>query len=54
MEKLSETFKLDIPKGAGPQVDEKLVKFVETYGQERLAEAVKMNFKNVKRLLGDG
>ncbi len=50
MAKLNEEFNLDIPKGAGPLVDEIGIKIVKEYGFNKLKEIAKLNFKNVEKI----
>ncbi len=54
MDKISDKYKIVIPKGAGPLVDETAKIIVEKYGIEELSKIAKTNFKNtdkVKELL---
>lgn len=50
MKKLSEELKIDIPKGAGPLVDETGIKIVKQYGFDKLKEIAKLNFKNKDKI----
>ena len=50
-DKLRDQIHLPLPKGAGPQVDEIGKEIVEKYGQEKLKEIAKYNFKNTSRIL---
>ncbi len=50
MKKLSETYNIDIPKGAGPLVDEVGIKIVKEYGFDKLKEIAKLNFKNKDKI----
>lgn len=54
MMSLDEKYGLHFPFGAGEAVDEFAISFVEKYGAEELSKVAKMNFANVKRILGDG
>jgi len=49
-DKLSKRFGINIPKGAGPQVDEVGVKIVKKYGFEILDEISKKDFKNTEKI----
>lgn len=50
MDKMSEKYKMIIPKGAGSNVDEVAREFVEKYGFDELRNAVKLNFKNTFKI----
>lgn len=50
MKKLSEEMGMDIPKGAGPIVDEVGIEIAKKYGFEKLKEIAKMNFKNKDKI----
>lgn len=50
MKKLSDELKMDIPKGAGPLVDETGIKIVKQYGFDKLKEIAKLNFKNKDKI----
>lgn len=50
MDKLSEKYGMQIPKGAGPVVDEFGKKFIEKYGFGELKNVAKMNFKNTEKI----
>ncbi len=50
MNKLSEKYGMQIPKGAGPVVDEFGKKFIEKYGFGELKNVAKMNFKNTEKI----
>ena len=41
---------MEIPKGAGPNVDEIGIKIVKEYGFDKLKEIAKMNFKNKDKI----
>lgn len=51
MDKLSEKYKVDIPKGASPKVDSIAKKILDTYGKNELSKIVKLNFKNTEKIL---
>ncbi len=54
MDNLSEKYGMQIPKGAGLEVDEFGREFVKKFGLEELRKTVKLNFKNtdkIKKLL---
>ena len=51
MGKLSKNLMLDLPKGAGPFVDEAGSKIVASYGKDKLYEIAKMNFKNAEKII---
>lgn len=51
MGKLSKNLMLDLPKGAGPLVDEVGSKIVASYGKDKLYEIAKMNFKNAEKII---
>ncbi len=50
MEKLSQDIGFNLPKGAGPLVDETGIKIVKKYGFNKLYEIAKMNFKNKDKI----
>ena len=49
--KLSDTIHIPLPKGAGAEVDKIGEEIVEKYGEEKLKEIAKINFKNTDRIL---
>ena len=51
MNKLSKSVNILLPKGANPKVDEVAKKIVETFGQEKLNDIAKLNFKNTERII---
>ncbi len=51
MNKLSKSVNTLLPKGANPKVDEVAKKIVETFGQEKLNDIAKLNFKNTERII---
>lgn len=53
MDKLSEKYKVDIPKGASPKVDSVAKKILDTYGKNELSKIVKLNFKNTEKILNN-
>lgn len=50
-EKLADELHLPLPKGAGNEVDKIGEELVEKYGEEKLKEVAKYNFKNTQRIL---
>lgn len=50
-DKLSDSLHLPLPKGAGPDVDKIGEELVEKYGEDKLKEVAKLNFKNTERIL---
>ncbi len=50
MKELSESLGVDIPKGAGPAVDEIGIEIVKKYGFDKLKEIAKLNFKNKDKI----
>lgn len=50
-DKLSDALHIPLVKGAGPNVDAVGEEVVEKYGQEKLSEIAKLNFKNTERIL---
>lgn len=51
MDKLSDELHVPLPKGAGKQVDNIGKEIVEKYGEEKLKEIAKLNFKNTNKIL---
>ena len=51
IKKISQKFNINIPLGAGSQVDEMGAKLVTKYGQNILEEIAKLNFKNTERII---
>ena len=51
MEKLTKEMNINIPKGAGANVDEVGVKIVKQYGINKLNELAKLNFKNTEKII---
>lgn len=51
-DKLSDSLHIPLPKGAGPAVDEIGKEIVEKYGEKKLKEVAKLNFRNTQRILG--
>ena len=51
MYKLNQELNIEIPKGAGANVDEAGLKIVKTYGFDKLNEIAKLNFKNKDKIL---
>lgn len=50
MEQLTKEMNMNIPKGAGTNVDEVGVKIVKQYGINKLNELAKLNFKNTEKI----
>ena len=50
-DKLSDSIHIPLPKGAGRDVDTIGEEVVEQYGEEKLQEIAKVNFKNTDRIL---
>ncbi len=50
-DKLSDSLHIPLPKGAGKEVDKIGEEVVEKYGEEKLKEIAKLNFKNTERIL---
>lgn len=50
-DKLSDSIHIPLPKGAGRDVDEMGEEIVEKYGEEKLQDIAKVNFKNTDRIL---
>lgn len=50
-DKLSDSIHIPLPKGAGHDVDKIGEEVVEKYGEEKLKEIAKYNFKNTDRIL---
>lgn len=49
--KLQDEVGIPLPKGAGPNVDEAGEELVNKYGEEKLKEVAKYNFRNTQRIL---
>ena len=50
-DKLSDSLHIPLPKGAGSDVDKIGEEIVEKYGEGKLKEVSKLNFKNTDRIL---
>ena len=50
-DKLADSVHLPLPKGAGKEVDKIGEEVVEKYGEDKLKEIAKYNFKNTERIL---
>ena len=50
-DKMCDEIHMPLPKGAGKDVDEMGEEVVEKYGEEKLQEIAKVNFKNTDRIL---
>ena len=51
MHEMNQNLGMIIPLGAGDLVDEAAKKVIAKYGEEKLSEVVKLNFKNTSRIL---
>jgi len=51
MNTLSNTLGINLPKGAGPEVDRVGKEIVKKYGQNKLKSIAKLNFKNTNKIL---
>lgn len=49
-DKLSKSIGINLPKGAGENVDETAKKIVQKYGFDKLKEIAKLNFKNTEKI----
>ena len=52
LDELSETWAVDLAKGAGTPADHALRRFVALHGPDKLDEVAKVHFKNVQRIAG--
>ena len=50
-DKLSDSINMNLPKGAGPEVDKIGREIIEKYGNQKLEEIAKLNFKNTERII---
>lgn len=50
-DKLSDSLHMPLPKGAGSNVDSIGQEIVDKYGEDKLKEIAKLNFKNTERIL---
>ena len=50
-DKISDEVGIPLPKGAGPEVDKIGEELVNKYGEEKLKEVAKYNFRNTGRIL---
>ena len=50
IDKLSEKYKITIPKGASDKVDEVAKQIVNRYGKDELLKIAKLNFKNTEKI----
>lgn len=48
--KMKEVYNFDFPKGAGAQVDEAGVQFVQKYGWNQMSKVCKLHFKNTEKI----
>lgn len=51
MDKMSKNLGMLLPKGANPQVDAAGIEIVKKFGQDKLTEIAKLNFKNTEKIL---
>ncbi len=51
MDQLSDMMHIPLPKGAGSEVDKIGEEIVDKYGEDKLKEIAKLNFKNTQRIL---
>ena len=49
MDELSKELNIELPKGAGSQVDETAQKIIDKYGFDKLTSIAKLNFKNTEK-----
>jgi ribonuclease HIII len=52
LKKLSETFNIELPKGASPNVVEQGRRFIEARGIQQLTKVAKLHFKTTQKILG--
>ena len=50
MEELSKEVNMTLLKGANESVDKQAAKIVKEYGEKKLQEIAKLNFKNTEKL----
>ena len=50
-DKISDEVGIPLPKGAGPEVDKIGEELVNKYGEEKLKDVAKYNFRNTQRIL---
>ncbi len=50
LSRLSEKWSLDLPKGAGPQVDAAGKQYILKHGEEKLNQVAKLHFKNLQKI----
>ena len=50
-DKICDQIHIPLPKGAGVLVDKAGEEVVSTYGEDKLSEIAKLNFKNTERIL---
>ena len=53
MDDLSAKYHMDVPKGAGQNVDDFIKQFVATYGKNELNKVAKIHFANTKKIDGE-
>lgn len=49
MDRLSRVVGLELPKGAGQQVDKTIARFIQIYGREKLTTCAKIHFANTQK-----
>ena len=54
LQRLSDEYAVDLPKGAAPKVDTAGRRFVRIHGVEKLREVAKLHFKNFHRVANPG
>jgi ribonuclease HIII len=52
LKELSEEVAVDLPKGAGPQVERAARRFLAIHGSEKLGLVAKLHFKTTERIVG--
>ena len=51
MDKISQTISIDLPKGASDLVDSVRKEVVRKFGNDKLKEIAKLNFKNTEKIM---
>ena len=54
MEKLSATYKMRFPKGAGRAVERFAIKFVQSFGASQMQQVAKLHFKTYRKVVESG
>ncbi len=52
LEALGRPFGMNLPKGAGGQVDDAAVRFVRDHGRDQLVQVAKLHFRTTEKLFG--